>query len=163
MTAPGNDECMGAVMLQLGDEAVRFVGGPAGPGGVVIAPGLAAIRRDFLDRPGSPGWRLEAAIAAVEDVLALVPRSLHGLAVSGAGPALGGIATAAGLDGAASRLTREAVERLFSRQAAVAEGRPAAVEGLPADPAFVAALVVVRESMHHLDIDAITLAHEPVR
>jgi hypothetical protein len=53
------------------------------------------------------------------------------------------------------------VERVFNRLAAVAQGRPAAHEGLPEDPAFAARLLVLRELMHHMPFAAVTLLSPP--
>ena len=55
------------------------------------------------------------------------------------------------------RKTEIDYSRKWYVMAAVAMGRPAAAEGLPDDPRFVATLLVVREIMHHLDIPFIRL------
>ena len=67
------------------------------------------------------------------------------------------IAGAAGIVGLPAMLGRDAVEHVFARLSAVALGRPAASEGLPESTDFIAALLLVRELMHHLDIPAIRL------
>lgn len=52
-------------------------------------------------------------------------------------------------------LDLEAMERVFSRLAAVIQGKPAAHEGIPDDNAFVATLLILREFMHHLQFPTI--------
>ena len=147
--------------LTIEADAVRLVGGAAGADGQVIAPGIAALVAGDLGRPASLAWRIEAAIATIEDVLATVPSGLHHAAVSSRAPAIRESAGLAGVDSGdrhGAALTREAVEQVFNRLAAVAEGRPASVEGLPESTAFIAALLVIRELMHHLDVPVIALA-----
>jgi len=49
------------------------------------------------------------------------------------------------------------MERVFSRLAAVVQGKPAAHEGIPDDNAFAATLLILREFMHHLGFSSIGL------
>ena len=113
------------------------------PGRVGAAGGLAFPPREAV---------LEASIAEVEDALmphvpALRARGTHALEVSGAtGAAI--VALAAGTQ--AREATLDEVERLFNRLACVAAGRPAAVEGLPEDAGLALALLVLRETLHHV-------------
>ena len=72
--------------LTIDADAVRLVGGAAGADGQVIAPGIAALVAGDLGRPASLAWRIEAAIATIEDVLATVPSGLHHAAVSSRAP-----------------------------------------------------------------------------
>jgi len=55
------------------------------------------------------------------------------------------------------RLSVDAVERQFDLLAALAQGRPAASAGIPADSGFAATLLILREFMHHLQFSAITV------
>lgn len=146
-----------ALTLNLGPDEVSIVSGHAGDTCLRIGPGIDALVRAHLAQPGALAFKMEAAISAIEDELALVPKALHHATVVSSSPSLRGVARAAGLDETATVLSREAVERVFVRQSAVAQGRPAAYEGLPDDLAFVAGLLLVRELMHHLDIEAISL------
>lgn len=50
---------------------------------------------------------------------------------------------------------RDEVEHVFQRLAAIALGRPPASEGLPADPHFFAAALLLRELMHHLGVEQV--------
>ena len=54
-------------------------------------------------------------------------------------------------------LTLDAMERTFDRLAAVTLGRPASREGLPSSAAFAATLLILREFMHHLQFESITV------
>jgi hypothetical protein len=63
----------------------------------------------------------------------------------------------AATDGAsrAARLPIEDVERLFNRLADRAAGRPATQDTLPPEPEFAAALLILRELLHHTGQPAI--------
>lgn len=125
---------------------------PAGEADIALPWSLAALaRRVGLAFPPREAV-LEASIAEVEDALmphvpALRARGTHALEVSGAtGAAI--VALAAGTQ--AREATLDEVERLFNRLACVAAGRPAAVEGLPEDAGLALALLVLRETLHHV-------------
>jgi hypothetical protein len=51
----------------------------------------------------------------------------------------------------------ETVEQNFSLLAAVALGRPASSAGIPDSPSFAATLLILREFMHHLRFDSISI------
>ena len=102
---------------------------------------------------------LEEAIAVVEDEVTrardvITPAS--GLFSTDA--CVGDIARAAGVgDGTAVTLPLDAVEQTFGRLTSLAHGAPASHAGLPADASFAAALLILREFMHHLHFQAITV------
>lgn len=54
-------------------------------------------------------------------------------------------------------LSTDAVEHLFNRLAARAEGRPATQDDVPVDGPSAARLVIVRELMHHWALDGVWL------
>lgn len=54
-------------------------------------------------------------------------------------------------------LKTEVVEALFNRWTALALGRPASQDPLPTDGRFSAALLVLRECLHHWGFDGITV------
>ncbi|CAM5795015.1 hypothetical protein ACFOHU_16965 [Ottowia pentelensis] len=54
-------------------------------------------------------------------------------------------------------LDTDAVERLFNRLVARAEGRPASQDALPVDGPSAARLVIVRELLHHWRLDGLRL------
>ena len=118
----------------------------------------------FKTTPPTP-LALEQAIEVVEDVVmhlrAAIPRSTLFFSVD---PALYDLAVVAGAtlarDGSLG-LTLDALEHCFNRLAYLAEGRPAAQDGLPTSGAFTAALLVLRECMHHLPFGHLTLLPSP--
>ena len=57
--------------------------------------------------------------------------------------------------GACMLLPLDRMEQTFERLAAVAEGRPVLLEGLPDSTVFAAALLILREFMHHLGFSAL--------
>lgn len=57
---------------------------------------------------------------------------------------------ALGLTADGMRLSRDEVEARFERLAAAALGQPGALAGVPVDRAGAAALLILRECMHHL-------------
>jgi len=54
-------------------------------------------------------------------------------------------------------LSRENIERLFGQLVAMVEGDPLAAARLPQDRRFAAALLILREWMHHLDAERVQL------
>lgn len=164
LAAPG--QCITA--LHLGPEhCVLATGqGPAQPSAqLTLALGQQKTARAFFRGAVPTPLELETAIASVEDEVYAahvrhrqwVPEGASAQLYS-TDPALHEIATLAGIPpGPARVLPLEAMERLFNRLAAVAQGRPAAHEGLPASPAFAASLLVLRELMHHMPFAEITL------
>jgi exopolyphosphatase/pppGpp-phosphohydrolase len=129
---------------------------------LVLAIGARKTARDFFRRSLPTPLEMENAIATVEDeVTRAVAVVARGSTLHGADPAVREIARLAGVAsggrGAPVTLVLEAMEQTFNRLVAVAEGRPARQEGLPDSAEFAAALLILREFMHHLRFDAITL------
>lgn len=129
---------------------------------LVLVIGAQKTPRDFFRRSLPTPLEMENAIAAVEDevtrAIAVVAggSTLYGLdAVVREIARLAGVASSA--RGVPVTLMLEAMEQTFYRLVALAEGRPARQEGLPDDAAFAAALLILREFMHHLRFGAITL------
>jgi exopolyphosphatase/pppGpp-phosphohydrolase len=117
------------------------------------APGLAeaVLRHD----PPTP-VELERAIDQIED-------ALTGLRVAGVDR--GDLSTAdpllqalPGLRLPGSGLERVAVEALFQLLASRAQGMPVAVDELPHGRDIAAALLILRECMHHLDFERVAAA-----
>lgn len=131
----------------------------ADPQGLPLAMGSSRTAAAcFGHSPPFPG-ELEAAIMVVEDELSRVP-ALAANQATVVMPAafIEAIRRSAGLiDGAVNVLSLAQVERLFDLLAALSMGRPAASAGIPADPAFAATLLILRESMHHLKFDSVRL------
>lgn len=154
--------------LHLESERVSWAAGTGTPYPAVklcLPLGGAGTARQFFRGAIPAPLELENAIAAVEDEVHIAHRQLQGLLPQGqvwapwsADAALQRLATLAGVPPGPHRvLTLDAMERLFNRLAAVSEGRPAAQEGLPNDPAFAGTLLVLRELMHHLPFASLVL------
>ena len=140
----GSQRCQ--VLVGDGEQAPQTLEWPVGT--------LSLPERLWRHDPPRPA-ELEAAMAEVEDeLMRLVPRLPVGTALHGADPLLRQIVEQAG---GGNTLSLDALERLFNRVCAVSEGRPAVAEGLPEGQAFVAGVLILREFMHHLSFDALTL------
>jgi exopolyphosphatase/pppGpp-phosphohydrolase len=129
---------------------------------LVLAIGAQKTARDFFRRSPPTPLEMENAIATVEDeVTRAVELVASGSTLYGSDPLVREIARLAGVASSARgvqiTLTLDAMEQTFNRLVAVAEGRPARQEGLPDNAEFAAALLILREFMHHLRFDAITL------
>lgn len=132
------------ITLALGARSSQFTvdGKPLTPV-LPLAPSL--LREQWLRHAPPRPQELEAAIEAVEDLVMPLHRVLppaevlHVLAADGAP-----------LAALAQARTRDELEALFNRAAAIAQGRPASSDPALADPETVAALVILREVMHHL-------------
>ncbi len=104
---------------------------------------------------------LEHAIASVEDAVMPAARVLPGTpyVLRTASPLLREVAQAAGADLAArpARLSRTAVEHLFSRLSSQAHRPGHADPALPQRPDFAAALLILREALHHWESEWIDI------
>jgi len=140
--------------LHLDTDAVSLSGGSLVNQKIRVAPGIDEVASTCLASHRSLAYAMEVAIARIEDDLASVPKSVYRAQVFSRSHMLQIIAQACGLD-SDQPISRDAVEQLLNRQAAVASGRPSASEALPEGLSFVAALLLLRELMHHLDIEAI--------
>ena len=63
-----------------------------------------------------------------------------------------------GLDSTDPRLTREEVEALFQRLASASLGDPSALADMPIGGRTAAALLILRECMHHLGYGSVRFA-----
>jgi hypothetical protein len=100
---------------------------------------------------------LEAAIATIEDrlmpIISLLP-TRRCLVTSA--PAVCDIAKVVGVnDTHGLHLDIATVERLFNRLADTAYGTPAAQYGIPASRDFAAALLMLRELLHHAGFESV--------
>lgn len=134
----------------------------ATPSRIEFPLGIAALTRHTLRHEPPTPIEAENAIAVVED--AIMPFTRHippGLQVHSASDAVKRVAAAAMVaatppdrdENAAAQpvgLSVDAIEALFSRWSRRVNGSPATREGVPDDAAFAAALIVLRECMHHL-------------
>lgn len=134
---------------------------PADGTAIVLPLSLQQLLDTGLQRFPPGGIALEQGIAMTEDALmphvaALRQHPLEVLNVADDAlaplPALLGQST-----GTAHTFGIDAVEQAFNLMADVAAGLPAHHVGLPEQPRFVAALLVVRELMHHVGWSALKL------
>ena len=123
---------------------------------------LALVRQFFrhaLPRP----LELELAIAWVEDELMAIQDDLPSEPfLQSTDVLVRELALVAGVpDAPIMTLSIDAVERLFNRMVDLVEGRPWSQDAAPWRPELMAALLVLRETMHHLKFQAV-LCHASV-
>lgn len=152
------------VALQLGaDESMLAFGQGEQPEQVSVLPlGLQRLADRYFPDGRLSELLIEHAIAEVEDIV----MPWHGKLPTAAGlftddADIAGLARWADMPDKAGPwlLTTEAVEQLFNRWAALAQGRPASQDPLPTTGRFSATLLVLREWLHHLGFDGITVLH----
>jgi hypothetical protein len=144
------------VHLQLLARSTRLDFGAAQT--VTLPVGIDDLAEDMLRHEPPTSGELERAIDVVEDALTGsrlaradrgdlfiadgLLRAVPGLAVPGA------------------RLTREVIEALFQRLASRSLGTPVSDEELPRGRDFAAALLILRECMHHLGFVGLQITAE---
>ena len=146
-------------VLQIGDEQTALATGAGDRADAVLVLAIGAKRTaaDFFKHTPPTPDELETAIMVVEDevnrarkmvaghaTLLTTDATIRDIALIAGVPAQGGMV-----------LPVEAVERVFDLLAAFSLGRPASSAGIPADPAFAATLLILRELMHHLQFASI--------
>ncbi|CAM8638544.1 hypothetical protein MCEMSEM18_03333 [Comamonadaceae bacterium] len=114
--------------------------------------GTASLARQWMRHTPPTPLDIEHAIEVTENVLMpLVAKLVRSeqLQLSGSGAAL--ILQGMGVaPDAALHWSLDEVEGLFNRITMVSQGRPIGNEALPTAPEFYAAMVIVRECLHHL-------------
>jgi hypothetical protein len=146
---------MGAqTTLQLGANASTVVCTEAGQ--VVLqqtlALGTASLARQWMRHTPPTPLDIEHAIEQTEDIVMPLAAKLvrtGQLQLSGSGAAL--VLQGVGAEPDAElHWNLDEVEDLFHRIAMVSQGRPSGQEALPTAPEFYAAMVILRECLHHL-------------
>jgi len=121
-----------------------------------IALGSGNVLPSTAMPPGAAA--MEMAIMTVEDAISATWRQpFASPSLYSDDPAIRQLAHLAGLDDTQPSISREAVERLFSRLASMVEGLPASAVGLPLDATLFGSLLILRELMHHTGISTILL------
>jgi len=147
--------------LRIDDEFVTLQLASAEDGGepVRLPVGTQKLCRDHLRHAPPTAYELEMAIATIEDaIMAAMPRLRRVSALTIADSGMAEIVAAQGTAGeGAVTLDLDAIERTYRRLADVAHGMPAARAGIPEDSAFAARLLILRELMHHLGYDSLTV------
>lgn len=121
--------------------------------------GTASLARQWMRHTPPTPLDIEYAIEQTEDVVMplaakLVRTEQLQLRGSGAVLILHGVGAASD---AAVRWSLDDVEDLFNRIAMVSQGRPSGQETLPTAPEFYAAMVILRECLHHLRFGEVIL------
>lgn len=147
--------------LQLGTETSNVLS--TQDGHVVLQQelqlGTASLARQWMRHTPPTPLDIEHAIEVTEDVLMPLAAKLartEQLQLSGSGAALILQGVGAAPD-ATLHWSLDEVEDLFNRIAMVSQGRPIGHEALPTAPEFYAAMVIVRECLHHLRFDEVVL------
>lgn len=121
--------------------------------------GTASLARRWMRHTPPTPLDIEHAIEQTEDVVMPLAAKLlrtEQLQLRGSGAAL--ILQGAGAaPDAALHWSLDEVEDLFNRITMVSQGRPMGHEALPTVPEFYAAMVIVRECLHHLRFDGVML------
>lgn len=146
-------------VLHIADGHTAVAAGQGAEAAVTLVLPIGALKtaQTFFRRSPPTPLEMENAIATVEDEVMRLPALLppHSTLWS-VDPVVRDIALLSGVaPGACLLLPLDLMEQTFERLAAVAEGRPAVLEGLPDSTAFAAALLILREFMHHLGFAAI--------
>src|SRR5687768_7700129 len=120
-------------------------------GAATLLVGWRTISRDYFRKDPPSPLDLENAIAAIEDEIDRTHKTVdRGLAVVTTEETIRDIALASGLAaGQEVVLPLDAVERTYSRMTERA--------GLPGNPRFAATVLLLRELMHHLQIDRVVI------
>lgn len=121
---------------------------------IILGVGALSVAEGFFHHDPPLPHELERAIDAVEDALMAdhVPRAIGGSLVS-SDPALRAFP---GLETSGAPVSRDHIEALFQQLAAASLGRPGHMSGLPKDREVAAALLILRECMHHLNFESVS-------
>ena len=140
------------LLLSLGDREsrVRLTEEDGVSREFVLALGLDAMTPGPFRRDPPTPLELEQAILVAEELLTPLELEQAIMVVEDV------LAEALG-----SRVqSRENIERLFGQLVAMVEGDPLASAQLPRDRRFAAALLILREWMHHLDAGSVALVDQ---
>ncbi|MNF59466.1 hypothetical protein D3C84_410570 [compost metagenome] len=142
------------ILLSLGEtqSRVQITGADGTSQTFSLALGLDALTPGPFRRDPPSALELEQAIMVVEDVL--MPLAAH----IPPHPLVALHSPVPLAEPLGSRVqSRENIERLFGQLVAMVEGDPLASAQLPKDRRFAAALLILREWMHHLDAGSVVL------
>lgn len=149
------------MLLDIGPDQTRLLidEGEAAPALHTLGIGVENIARTCFKHEPPEAEELENAIMVIEDALegwrTLITTDSRLFTLDQ------GIREIAGLAGLSLQpetvLSREAIENTFGRLLAITRGRPASAEGLPENKMFAARLLILREFMHHMKFESITI------
>jgi hypothetical protein len=122
---------------------------------VVLAVATRRIAATLFRTDPPAAHELERAIDVVEDaIMAARAGSFDGRELVSAEPVVRLLARTAA---ARATFSRDTVEGWFQQLASASHGNPGALGDLPRDRVSAATLLIVREVMHHLGFDSLTL------
>lgn len=158
---PGFPGGTAITVLHIGEAQTAVATGTSAEPDVVLVLSIGSKRTaaDFFKHtPPTPG-ELENAIVVVEDeVTRLRAITATASTLVTADAVIREIALVAGVpDQSELILALDAVEWTFEQLAAFALGRPASSAGIPANAAFAATLLILREFMCHLQFASVTV------
>ena len=137
--------------LRMGDRVTYLEGGSLPPISLALDP--QSIVRDCFPRDLPTPVEMEHAIELVEDVItkARIAYANRGvLEISSVD-----LWKIPGLASDNAPLTRDDIEEMFNRLAMAAHGQRRALGDIPPEPQVAAALIILRECMHHLGFEAV--------
>jgi hypothetical protein len=150
-----------ATLLHVGDERAGVVtGNDAAPEAVLMLEiGSRRVAREHFRHFSLTEGELEHAIATIEDEVARVgPMLRNRSTLFTTDKVFCRIATTAGVSAGASMILRlEVVEQTFGRFVSEALGQSPRSNALPLDRESAAALLILREFMHHLQFASINV------
>ncbi len=150
--------------LHVGDERSSLASKVASDAALLVEVdvGLQKLMREALRHSPPTPAELEFAISLIEDELMKVHKLVPVNAILETSDTCMWILVSAIKPDAQNeeQLSIEEVEQLFDLLAALPMGRPASIAGIPSDACFAAALLFLRELMHHLNFKSIR-AFEP--
>ena len=154
-------------LLHIGNEQTAVAIGTGSDPDAILALAIGSNRTaaDFFKHAPPMPSELENAIMVVEDEVTRL-RSITATASTlfTSDLAIREIALVAGVSGSPELiLTLDAVELTFDKLATLRFGRPASSAGIPANAAFAATLLILREFMHHLQFASIVLRPDSPR
>lgn len=155
-------------VLHLGDDVLALAWETPGQAAQIVftPPGLQTLVDRHLSAEHVSALTVEQAIAEVEDAVMPWHKQLPNTAqLLTADVVVVTLARWASMpsDTGSWQFTTEAVEALFNRWVARVQGRPYREDPLPASGPLVAALLVLRECLHHLGLESITVVNlEPL-
>lgn len=148
-------------LLHIGEEDTFVVSGRDAAQERILSLDIGSHKTaaDYFRQQVPTPLEMENAISVVEDE---VTRSrsviVGGSVLYTTDPAIREIARIAGApEKIIMVLGLDQVERVFDRLAAVVLGKPASQEGIPPNADFAARLLILREFMHHLQFESITI------
>jgi hypothetical protein len=130
---------------------------------LIVSLGIRKISEVMFPLSGLSEFTIENSIAIVEDALMSLHNKIpHSVRLVTDKRIFVELSKWAGMINfrEAGDLSIDKVEHLFNRLVGLVQGRPRSQDQLPMTPNFSSALLLLREFMHHLNFDSITILNE---